>query len=107
MRDLAQSVARRSPAPTQSYRQVIVLAGVLSAFLVATVIYSARIWGEMGDTAMSSSGYVALALGVVAATAVGTVLMGLVFYSSRKGFDDGIAAERSTPTTENPDRPMA
>ena len=75
---------------SRSYGQVIVLGGVLGAFLVAAALYSIRIWGELGDTAMSPSGYVALAIGVVAATGVGAGLMALVFYSSRRGIDDDV-----------------
>lgn len=66
------------------------LAGVLAAFLIGAAIYGIRIWGELGDTSMGSSGYAALAIGVVAATALGAGLMGLVFYSSRHGFDDDV-----------------
>jgi hypothetical protein len=99
---------RLSTASNQSYRQVIILAGVLSAFLITAAAYSVRIWGELGDIGMSSSGYVALASGVLAATAVGAGLMGLVFYSSRRGFDDGIATRASaSDEVAEPDRPTA
>jgi hypothetical protein len=73
---------------SQSYGQVILLGGVLGTFLAAAVTYSARVWGEIGDTSMSSAGYAALAIGTVAATVIGVGLMGLVFYSSRRGIDD-------------------
>jgi hypothetical protein len=63
---------------------------VLMLLLIATVVCSVQIWSEMADTPMSSAGYVALTIGVVAATAVGAGLMGLVFYSGRQGFDDGV-----------------
>jgi hypothetical protein len=74
----------------RSYGQAIVLAATLGAFLVAATVYSVRIWGALGDTAMSANGYVALAIGVVAATGVGAGLMALVFYSSRRGIDDDV-----------------
>ena len=75
----------------RSRRQAFLLVAGLVPLLVATVVYSVRVWSEMGDTSMSSAGYVALTIGVVVATAVGTGLMGLVFYSSRRGFDDGVS----------------
>ena len=72
----------------RSHRQALLLVAGLTLSLIATGVYSVRIWTEMGDTTMSSGGYVALAIGVVVATAVGAGLMGLVFFSSRRGFDD-------------------
>ena len=81
-------------APRRSHRQAIILTAVLAPLLVATVIYSVRIWGELDDTSMSSAGYVALGIGVVAAMAVGAGLMGLVFYSSRHGYDEGAGEDQ-------------
>jgi hypothetical protein len=83
-----------SPKRERSYGPAIVLGGVLGAFLVAAALYSIRIWGELGDTSMSPSGYVALAIGVVAATGLGAGLMGLVFYSNRRGIDDDVGGAR-------------
>lgn len=84
-----------STAPTQSFWQVIVLTSVLAGFLIAVTTYSVRIWSELGDTEMSSSGHVALAIGVSVATALGAGLMGLVFYSSRRGYDDAVGTSAS------------
>jgi hypothetical protein len=39
-------------------------------------------------SAMSMHGWIAMGLGVTFSLIVGCGLMGLVFYSSRKGFDD-------------------
>ncbi|HUA56439.1 MAG TPA: hypothetical protein VMB81_29925 [Candidatus Sulfotelmatobacter sp.] len=86
--------------PSRPYRQTIALAGILIAFLAAAAIYSVHVWDELGDTPMSTSGYVALVIGVLAATAVGTGLMGLVFYSSRHGIDDeaGVGTASTPPS---------
>lgn len=63
----------------------IAIAALLSASAMA-VGYSA--WWAMADVEMSVSGYIAMGLGAVASLAVGGGLMGLLFWSNRKGFDD-------------------
>jgi hypothetical protein len=75
---------------TRSHRTILLLTATLLLLLIAAVVYGVRVWIEIDDTTMSTAGYVALAIGVVAATALGAGLMGLVFYSSRRGFDDGV-----------------
>jgi hypothetical protein len=69
-------------------RQSLLLAGVLGALLLATIAVSLWVWDQLGDTEMGIQGYVALAIGAVATLAIGGALMGLVFYSSRHGYDD-------------------
>ena len=49
---------------------------------------------------MPTSGYVAMALGVVFSVALGCGLMALVFYSSRHGYDD---ASRDASTLPHDD----
>jgi hypothetical protein len=44
-------------------------------------------WNEV-DTQMPTAGYVALWAGVVFSLLIGCGLMGLMFYSSRRGYDD-------------------
>lgn len=60
---------------------------VLSALLVATGVLGYLGWTST-DTKVPESGYVALVLGVVFSLVVGVGLMALVFYSSRKGYDE-------------------
>ena len=60
---------------------------VLSGFLVAAIIYAIHAWGAMAGVGISTAGWVFLTLGVVVTLGVGAGLMGLVFYSSRKNFD--------------------
>ena len=61
---------------------------VLLSLLVATgfVIYLG--WTLANGTDVPSSGYAAMVLGVIISLAVGFGLMALVFYSSRKGYDE-------------------
>jgi len=77
-------------------RQSVLLAGVLGALLLATIAVSVWVWGQLGDTEMGAQGYVALVIGAVATLAIGGGLMGLVFYSSRHGYDEraGLDPER-------------
>ncbi len=61
---------------------------VLLSLLVATgvVIYFGWTLGNGID--VPTSGYAAMALGVIVSLAVGFGLMALLFYSSRKGYDE-------------------
>jgi hypothetical protein len=77
---------------------LVALAGVSAAAILG--------WMAGGDVEMSTSGYIALAVGVFLSLALGIGLMSLVFYSSRHGYDDRIAEESHMPKeTEPPERP--
>ncbi len=74
--------------------------GILAIFLLFAFAFLYVGWG-MGDSAaldhgqqMSSSGYVAMTFGIVVTLALGIGLMALIFYSSRKGHDQGTVLER-------------
>lgn len=45
-------------------------------------------WMSLGDVDISTNGWIAIVIGVVVSLAVGGGLMALVFYSSRKHYDD-------------------
>jgi hypothetical protein len=74
-------------------RKALVVAAIMIAVLAGVIVMSLWIWGQIGDTEMSVHGYIALGLGVVATLVIGGGLMGLVFYSSRHGYDDGVGRE--------------
>jgi hypothetical protein len=61
---------------------------VLLSLLVATgaVVYLGWTLGNGAD--VPTSGYAAMALGVIISLAVGFGLMALLFYSSRRGYDE-------------------
>jgi hypothetical protein len=61
---------------------------VLAALLVATGFVGYIGWMLGSGAEVSASGYVSMALRVVLSLAVGFGLMALVFYSSRRGFDE-------------------
>ena len=60
---------------------------VLSLLLVATGVVAYLGW-SLGEADVPTSGYVAMGFGVIFSLLVGTGLMALLFYSSRKGYDE-------------------
>lgn len=66
------------------------IVAVLLAILALSVVVLYVGWGiadDAGGMAMSTAGYLAMALGIVATLALGIGLMALVFYSNRHGDD--------------------
>jgi hypothetical protein len=61
---------------------------VLPSLLVATGVVIYLGWTLGNGTDVPTSGYAAMALGVIFSLAVGFGLMALLFYSSRKGYDE-------------------
>jgi hypothetical protein len=80
----------------------------IGGWIVITVLLlllaAAGVIGYLGWTISNAdvpmSGYVAMALGVVFSLVVGVGLMALVFYSSRKGFDEPAMLIDSDETNE-------
>lgn len=60
---------------------------VLVALLAFAIWYSVHAWSQLPGVAIPPIGWLFLILGVVLTFAVGAGLMGLLFYSSRKGKD--------------------
>jgi len=67
-----------------SWTIIVILVVLLGA--TGFVAYLGWILGSGAE--VTTSGYVSMALGVVLSLAVGFGLMGLVFYSSRSGYDE-------------------
>jgi hypothetical protein len=65
---------------------IAILAAI--AFAVLIIVLMARFWAGLGDTGMSTAGWIALVLGVAATLALGVGLMALVFISNRRGYDE-------------------
>jgi membrane protein DedA with SNARE-associated domain len=61
---------------------------VLLSLLIATGVVIYFGWTLGAGTDVPTSGYAAMALGVIVSLAVGFGLMALIFYSSRKGYDE-------------------
>ncbi len=60
---------------------------VMTTFLGVSIWFAARSWFEI-ETQMSAHGYIALGIGAGLTVLVAVVLMGLLFASSRRGWDD-------------------
>ena len=61
---------------------------VLLALLGVTVGWVVWGWEQTAGTAMGFHGWLAMILGIVFTIVVGCGLMGLMFYSSRYGYDE-------------------
>jgi hypothetical protein len=61
---------------------------ILLVLFAGTTVISYLGWMSAAGTDVPTSGYVALAVGVICSLAVGFGLMALVFYSSRAGYDE-------------------
>src|SRR5262249_45999190 len=79
-----------APTPVQSGRVKAnwVAATVAAVILIGVVGLIAIVVVEIGDTEMSSGGWIAMVLGALATLALGIGLMSLVFISNRRGYDD-------------------
>jgi hypothetical protein len=89
-------------APVESkHAGIWITLAVLGMFLVLALAFSYVGWTSSSDATghqmqqMSTSGYVAMTLGIVATLALGVGLMTLVFYSNRKGHDEDANVDRS------------
>jgi hypothetical protein len=60
---------------------------VLAGFLAAAISYAIYGWNRLGDVGIPPVGWAFLIAGIVVTVLVGAGLMGLIFYSSRKGRD--------------------
>jgi hypothetical protein len=60
---------------------------VMAGFLAAAIAYAIHSWDAMSGTSISIAGWIFMGLGIVFTLGLGAGLMGLVFYSSRKNFD--------------------
>jgi hypothetical protein len=76
------------PSPGAGVKGATVTIIVLLGLLLAAVLVMLWAWREMGEVEISGHGLIALALGAVASLIVGAGLMGLVFFSHRRGYDD-------------------
>ncbi|MGB6536149.1 MAG: hypothetical protein WBF58_09335 [Xanthobacteraceae bacterium] len=67
---------------------IVLVAAPLFGLLAAVIWYAARAWLSLGGPPMPTTGYVAMALGIIFSIVVGCGLMALLFYSNRHGYDE-------------------
>ncbi len=80
---MTESVPPKKPIGPAGWIAIIVLAG----FLGWAGWYAVHAWNALSGVGISTAGWVFMALGVIVTFGLGAGLMGLVFYSSRKGKD--------------------
>lgn len=66
----------------------VALITTLLAILAAASWLAYQGWTASSDVEISKHGYIAMGLGIFFSLLVGCGLMALVFYSSRRGYDD-------------------
>jgi hypothetical protein len=71
-------------------KSALVIVGLLT-FLGMTVGWAIWGWQQTSGVEMSGHGYAAMILGIVFTILVGCGLMGLMFYSSRHGYDERVS----------------
>jgi hypothetical protein len=72
-------------------KRAILLIVVMGLMLGAAMFASLRMWGRIeGGPGMDVHGVAALAIGAIGTVALGGGLMALVFFSSRRGYDENV-----------------
>ncbi len=68
---------------------------VVSLFVIlgAAVWWAVGLWTSVEGPPMPATGYVAMWLGIVFSLAIGCGLMALMFFSSRRGYDERARGE--------------
>jgi hypothetical protein len=54
----------------------------------------AEFWSGIGNSEISLAGWLAMGFGIVVTLALGIGLMALVFFSSRRGYDEAAGGDR-------------
>ena len=85
------TVARQLRSPVMKTALVIVTLLTLLGVTVAWAIWG---WEQTASTDMGFHGWLAMILGIVVTSLVGFGLMGLMFYSSRHGYDERARSKR-------------
>lgn len=80
------------------------LAVVFAVVLVVAIgVVIVTFWTSLGDSDISTAGWVAMGFGIIITLALGVGLMALVFISSRRGYDE-LARGSNAAGQQNSDR---
>jgi hypothetical protein len=71
-------------------KKLILLLVILILILAASIWGASRVWLNSEDVELGFHGYTALILGGTFSLLLGGGLMALIFFSSRRGFDDKV-----------------
>ena len=69
-------------------KSALILVGVIGGTIAFAVVFLGYMAPETGDTTLGGHGTTALILGVSFSLLLGIGLMALMFFSSRRGYDD-------------------
>jgi len=67
---------------------ILVFGFILTLFV--SIVFSVKMWFHMDFIDISANGFLAIIICVIVSLILGSFLMGLVFFSSRFGFDDRV-----------------
>lgn len=80
--------------PMSTMKTASILAVLIGGAIAGLVLFLMYLAPDTGGAVVSGHGTVAMVLGVVLSLIVGIGLMTLVFYSSRRGYDDDAVTHR-------------
>jgi hypothetical protein len=82
-------------APLRRYPHMRTVALVVSLFVIlgTAIWWAVAFWMSVEGPPMPLAGYVAMWLGIVFSLVIGCGLMALMFFSSRRGYDDAAQGE--------------
>ena len=82
----------RSRLKSSTSTRIAVAIVVVAVLALVGVI--AEFWSGIGNSEISLAGWLAMGFGVVVTLALGIGLMALVFFSSRRGYDEAAGGDR-------------
>ena len=80
-------MSQSNPRPARLGPLGWLVIAALIVFLIGAVWFAVYAWSLFPGTDIGTHGTIAMVLGIVISTLVGAGLMGLLFWSSRKGYD--------------------
>ena len=71
-------------------KNILLLITMASFALIIVTIFAINLWLQMSDVTISFNGKMAIFIGVFFTILLGSGLMSLAFFSSRRGFDEQV-----------------
>jgi cytochrome c oxidase assembly factor CtaG len=87
----------RGLAPHMIAMRILALVVPLFVILAASVWWATALWISVEGPPMPASGHVAMWLGIIFSLVIGCGLMALMFFSSRRGYDDAASGRDIEP----------